>query len=570
MNLAERIIGGLNESATEMTDWKKLKKFAASGDPYLFVSVARLDNPKEWLSKFRAQARQHGLRVKVKGGHVYVMEGENSAGRFDALVLAEDTPLEDQPVELVGDYLERSRAALVAGEAAAGDGEDELEEAKKGSLRQLKHKVWMTTGSDSELAAAFRAKGDAHAWATSKKDSPFVKGGGKFVAEDQDSPPPSGEDGAPDEIAEGKDAAGRKAVNHATQWLGKITGDINRTAKTALNSIYWTQGKAERFRAGMKKAKQGITDAQNAVTQVSVGIIRSSSSSVPAFEDEDTEAALAENTSRFDDLAGLLTEAVTEEAECSCDGDEPDADCPVHGAKGESCGRPHDKPDDDDDEEGDDESEAEQEDGGDDALTEAKGIEVDVPGWGKVGVSGTGKWKQWWHQQDGSAKMAYTKAHGGMAKMFYQMRNSAQAPSSLVSRARKDLAAALKTKTEEQKHKRGALVPPGSKVPTVAVDPDDQEESADAADCIEGWERAVKGEAKADAEAPAESALSEDKDVGNSQRDLLGVIKQLRKVALKATKTLIWASDYGDRYQNHMRDAKRSLQQGVAVLGYLH
>lgn len=310
----------------------------------------------------------------------------------------------DMPVELVGDYLERSRAALVAGEAVAGDDEDDLEEAKKGSLRQLKYKVWMMTGSDTELAAAFKAKGDAHAWATSKKDSPFVKEGGKFVAEDdQNSPPPSGE-GAEDSLIEGivavlskargatvnggylevepKDgkqrkaiitaarAAGlkpehgpsaeiihiefpqwtvvedgegngvaeatasdeRKAVNHATQWLGKITGDINRTAKKALNSIYWSQGKAERFRAGMKKARQGITDAQNAVTQVSIGIIRSSSSARPAFEDEDTEAPLAESTSRFGQLAGLLVEV-------------------------ESCGKPHDEPD-DDDEEGDEEDEA--------------------------------------------------------------------------------------------------------------------------------------------------------------------------------------------------------------------
>lgn len=70
----------LTEGAAEMTNWKRIKKVTAHGDSYLFVSMARVDNPKEWLPKFRAQAKQHGLRVKVEKGHVYVFEGESEAG----------------------------------------------------------------------------------------------------------------------------------------------------------------------------------------------------------------------------------------------------------------------------------------------------------------------------------------------------------------------------------------------------------------------------------------------------------------------------------------------------------
>jgi len=58
---------------------------------------------------------------------------------------------------------------------------------KKGSLRQLKTKVWMRPpNGDYELVAAFKAKGDGHLFADSKKSSPLVRGGGKFVVEDKD------------------------------------------------------------------------------------------------------------------------------------------------------------------------------------------------------------------------------------------------------------------------------------------------------------------------------------------------------------------------------------------------
>lgn len=71
----------------------------------------------------------------------------------------------------------------------AGTEDTGLTEAKKGSLRALKHKVWMSppkgSTAEAELMAAFKAKGDAHLFADSKKTSPFVKEGGAFVVEDE-------------------------------------------------------------------------------------------------------------------------------------------------------------------------------------------------------------------------------------------------------------------------------------------------------------------------------------------------------------------------------------------------
>jgi len=86
-------------------------------------------------------------------------------------------------------------------EDADEDDESALTEAKKkkkGSLTQLKHKVWMLSADDQVgLVAAFRAKGDAHAWQMSKATSPFVKGGGSFVVEGED-----GESALAEQLAE--------------------------------------------------------------------------------------------------------------------------------------------------------------------------------------------------------------------------------------------------------------------------------------------------------------------------------------------------------------------------------
>jgi len=65
---------------------------------------------------------------------------------------------------------------------------ENLTEAKrKGSLRDLKHKVWMVgaEGATAEpvLVAAFQSAGDAHLFADSKKNSPFVRSGGGFLVD---------------------------------------------------------------------------------------------------------------------------------------------------------------------------------------------------------------------------------------------------------------------------------------------------------------------------------------------------------------------------------------------------
>jgi hypothetical protein len=335
--------------------------------------------------------------------------------------------------------------------------ESALTEARKGSLRDLKTKVWMVPpkgGGDSVLVAAFKSKGDAHLFTDTKKASPLVKEGGGFLVDDED-------EDAEAALTEGKgEAVGAKRV------LDKLVSDLKRFKRHATKAVTWTANHAHEFRAGMEGAEGQLAKAAGALTMVAA----------TEDADEDSKAALTEDVeSRFDALAGIA-----EGCKPGHDGDE-------------------DEPEEEEPEEKEKEKEEEQTDG--------------CPAGDK--------------KADGEEEEGEKPAGGGEPDQ---------------------------------------------------LEGDDPGKVGPAADPIDEWARAVEGEESDDESGKLEddddendeSALAEDRDVAASQKEHLGLIKRLREVALKATKTLIWAGGHGEQYQDAMREAKRGLQKGVQQLGYLH
>jgi hypothetical protein len=229
---------------------------------------------------------------------------------------------------------------------------------KKGSLRQLKYKVWMRAGDNYELAAAFKAKGDAHAWQMSKQSSPFVKEGGAFVVEEA----PSGGEGALDE---GGGAPGpgldRFKANKA---LAKKHGGVPSSAGVY---VFRDRRSAEAFAKAIGSQYRG---AKPRVTK---------DSKVSGWPFHVRFDEFAESVSRFDRLAGVLTESScggSKNSKPADDDDDEDMD------EAESCAAK----DDDDDADDDDDDEQDMDEG-----CAAPGMKKRSQGKGKGMAKGDGE-----------------------------------------------------------------------------------------------------------------------------------------------------------------------------------
>ena len=61
------------KKAYTYTDWDRVRERAHEGR-YLFCSCERMDDPDgSWLRGFRKEAADHGARIEVSSGHVFVV-----------------------------------------------------------------------------------------------------------------------------------------------------------------------------------------------------------------------------------------------------------------------------------------------------------------------------------------------------------------------------------------------------------------------------------------------------------------------------------------------------------------
>jgi hypothetical protein len=122
-------------------------------------------------------------------------------------------------------------------------------------------------------------------------------------------------------------------------------------------------------------------------------------------------------------------------------------------------------------------------------LTEAS-ITVDVPGFGTIGAEKRGSEYAYWYQRDGGPRMVYTTAGGGIAKMAYQLRNSAQVPSSIANAAVRTLRQKLGESVDASLG-RTMLKAAGTFVPAAGAKmdgSDDEEEKGVSEDPLKGDE----------------------------------------------------------------------------------